>query len=68
MISYNNKKPGTNEVEWLLPTLVPQQREHPCSHPWKTAGVDDELRKLLGKEEKEVEVKYIMLIIIIITC
>jgi len=47
-----------NEVEWLLPMLVPQQREHPRSHPLQTAGVDDELRKLLEKEQKEVEVKY----------
>ena len=57
-----------DEAEWLLPTLVPQQREHPHLNPRQTAGVDDELTKLLEKEEKEVEVKYITLIIIIITC
>ena len=47
---------------------MPQQREHPHPNPQQTAGVDDELTKLLEKEEKEVEVKYITLIIIIITC
>ena len=55
-----------DEAEWLLPTLV-QEREHPRPHPRQTSGVDDEIRKLLEKEEKEVEVKYITLIIII-TC
>ena len=58
-----------DEAEWLLPTLVPQQREHPHLNPRQTAGVDDELTKLLENEEKEVEVKYItLIIIIIITC
>ena len=57
-----------HEAEWLLSTLVPQQKERPRPHPRQTAGVDDELTKLLEKEEMEVEVKYITLIIIVITC
>ena len=50
---------------------MPQQGEHPCPDPRQTSGVDDELRKLLEKEEKEVEVKYITfikIILIITTC
>ena len=47
-----------DEAKWLLPTLV-QEREHPRPHPRQTSGVDDEIRKLLEKEEKEGEVKYI---------
>ena len=51
-----------DEAEWLLTTLVPQQGEHPCPYTQQTSGVDNELRKLLEKEEKEVEVKYITFI------
>ena len=48
-----------DEAEWLLPKLVPQQEEPPRPHPRQTAGVvDNELRKLLKKEEKEVDVNY----------
>ena len=47
-----------DEADWLLATLAPQQEEQPRPHPRPNAGVDDELRKLLEKEEKEVEVKY----------
>jgi len=58
-----------DKAEWLLPTLVPKWSKHRRPHPRQTpSGVDDELRKLLDKEEKEVEVKCITLIIIITTC
>jgi len=58
-----------DEAEWLLTTLVPKRSKQPHPHHRQTpSGVDDELRKLLDKEEKEVEVKCITLIIIITTC
>ena len=48
-----------DEAKWLLATLVQQQRKHHGPHPQRqTAGLDSELRKLLEKEEKEVEGKY----------
>ena len=66
-----NQETRHDEAEWLLQKLVPQNEEDSCPRPQPNSGIDQELRKLLEKEEKEVEVKYIALIkilVITITC
>ena len=57
-----NQETRHDEAEWLLQTLVLKNKEHSCPRPQPNSGIGQELRKLLEKEEKGVEVKYIALI------